>query len=213
VTEPEREVLADLVHEVRSPVAALAAVAEALREIDTLDDRRELVQLAIGACEAIERIVGDAAVASVRLEAVDVERLVRDFASASALAEAPVSVHVEEGLPVIEGDPVRLRQALDNLVSNALLHGGGRGVIVRAARTADGVSLAVADEGPGIAPEHIGRIFDRGIRLDETRPGSGLGLSVTRAIVQAHDGTIAVDSVSGEGTRVTITLRASQSDT
>jgi signal transduction histidine kinase len=201
------------VHEVRSPVAALAAVSEALREVDAAEGRRELVQLAIGACGAIERIVGDAAVASVQLEAVDVERLVRDLVSAGELADAPVSADVEQGLPLVEGDPVRLRQALDNLVSNALVHGGGRGAVVRAARTASGVTLSVADEGPGIPPEELDRIFERGVRLDLARPGSGLGLAVTRDIVRAHGGTIAVDSVVGEGTRVTITLRASQSDT
>lgn len=212
MTEPLAERIAILVHEVRSPVAALAAIAEALAAVDDPVARAELVRLAAGACVAIERIVGDLAVASVRPETMDVGELVRDVAASNALSELRVEAHVEEGLPRVDGDPIRLRQALDNLVANAFVHGGGRAVVVSAARTQAGVSVSVADGGPGIAHEDLGRIFDRGVRLDDEAPGSGLGLSLARAIVVAHGGTIEVASSTGH-TVFTITLGTNQSDT
>jgi signal transduction histidine kinase len=198
--------IAILVHEVRSPVAALAAVAEALREIDGAAVARvELVRLAIGACAAIERIVTDIAVASVRLATVDPADLVHSAVAAHAVAGSNVSAQVDPALPSVEGDPVRLRQALDNLVRNAVIHGGGRSVVVAAAHVEDSIVLSVADSGEGISPDDLARIFEPGVRLDERRPGSGLGLAITRAIVGAHGGVIAVAS-SPSGTTFTIEL-------
>jgi two-component system sensor histidine kinase BaeS len=214
MTSEGRDQLAVLVHEVRSPVAALAAVSEALADTEGGPARRELARLAVGACRAIERIVGDLPVASVHLEPVDVGALVRDVVSSNAVTGISVVAHVDEDLPFVDADPVRLRQALDNLVSNALVHGASQTIVVRAARSENcGVALSVADEGPGIAANDRNRIFDRGVRLDDSKPGSGLGLSITRAIVEAHAGTIVVDSTVGKGTLVTITLSTSQSDT
>jgi signal transduction histidine kinase len=213
VTAPGSDRIAVLVHEVRSSVAALAAIAEALSDADDASARVELTRLALGACAAIERIVSDISVASVRPEPVDIGALVRDVVGARVVAGGHVGVDVEADLPLVEADPIRIRQALDNLVANALVHGGGRDLVVGAIRSVGGVSLTVADEGPGIALVDLERIFDRGVRLDETKPGSGLGLAVTRAIVEAHGGTIEVDSTVGQGTVFTITLRASQSDT
>ena len=207
MTDPADERLAILVHEVRSPVAALSAVAEALADVDDASARRELVRLALGACAAIERIVTDIAVVSVRPVPVDVGALVDDLVAARAIAGISVEAQVEAGLPWLEADPVRLRQALDNLVTNAVVHGGGR-IVVTAASSADGLVLSVADEGGGISPADATRIFEPGVRLDEGRAGSGLGLTMTRAIVDAHRGTIAVESIPGRGSTFTIRLPA-----
>lgn len=199
--------IAILVHEVRSPVAALAAVAEALREPHVAGSRGELVRLAVGACAAIERIVTDIAVASVQLSSVDLAELVRDSVTAHAVAGTDVEARTDPDLPLIDGDPVRLRQALDNLVVNALVHGGGGPVLVRAECLDERLSVSVTDSGQGIAPLDLERIFESGVRLDEKRPGSGLGLALTRAIVDAHGGAISVES-STRGTTFTITLPA-----
>jgi two-component system sensor histidine kinase BaeS len=203
--ESADERLAILVHEVRSPVAALAAVAEALADLDDVPARRELVRLALGACAAIERIVTDIAVASVRPVPVDVGTLVDDLVAARVVAGTAVEAQIEAGLPRLEADPVRLRQALDNLVTNAIVHGGGR-IVVTVASSTDGLVLSVADEGDGISAEDAARIFEPGVRLDEGRAGSGLGLAVTKAIVDAHRGTITVESTPGRGATFTIVL-------
>jgi signal transduction histidine kinase len=202
------EGLAVLVHEVRSPVAALFAIAETFAE-SSFDDnaRHELERLAITACLGIERIVLDATVASLRVERLEVDDLVRQTARAAALEGARVEPRIADGLPSIEGDPQRLRQALDNLVSNALRHGDPEGVvIVRADSNETAILLSVADSGAGILLAEQDRIFEKGVRLDEGTAGSGLGLAIARAIVEAHGGTLTVDSVPGQGSTFTIAL-------
>ena len=204
----DRERLAVLVHEVRSPVAALGAIAQAVS--DPADDqsvRRELVRLAIAACAAIERIVLDLAVASVRLVDLDARALAEDVATGYVLRGADIVSELGQGELVVRADPVRLRQALDNLVANAVAHGGrSHPVRVSAERTADRVVIAVADRGPGIPSEELQRIFEPGVRLDRSSPGSGLGLPLVKAIVERHGGTVAVTSTEGAGTTFLISL-------
>jgi len=211
-TRQDRDRLVLLVHEVRSPVAALSAIADALSGGD-LDEgtRRELAGLALDACRGIERVVADAAVGSVRLEEVDVGRLVRDSVSAATLGGAAVRPVVSRGLPRIHADPVRLRQALDNLVANAVTHSPpGSDVLVSARADHGEILLSVSDEGGGIPFEEQERIFDAGVRLDAARPGSGLGLAVARTIAEAHGGTLHVESTPGEGATFTIALPAAR---
>jgi signal transduction histidine kinase len=201
----DRDRLAILVHEVRSPVAALVAIGEAFRDAEP-PARRTLVPLAIAACAGIERIVSDATVDSVVREPVDVGGLVEERVRAATLRGEDVRVELEPDLPRVDADPQRLRQALDNLISNAVTHAGGQDVIV-AARSGDGaVLVSVSDRGPGIPAEEQRRIFEAGVRLDLTRPGSGLGLALARSIAEAHGGALAVDSQPGEGATFTLTL-------
>jgi signal transduction histidine kinase len=206
----ERGRLAILVHEVRSPVAALAAIAETYRG-EGLDSsaRRSLAALAVAACLGIERVVTDAAIASVRSEEVDLARLVTETAEAAKLRGGAVEAVVASGLPMIEADPLRLRQALDNLVANALAHSpSGVRVVVSAAAGAGVARLSVTDTGPGIHADEQERIFEAGVRLDPRRPGSGLGLAVARAIAVAHGGELTVESAPGAGATFTIALPA-----
>lgn len=202
--------LAVLVHEVRSPVAALSAVAETVGEAP-LDGamRRELVKLALAACRSIERIVLDLAVASVRTEAIDVGALARAAVASFSLRGAGVVLEVGDGLLVVDGDVVRLRQALDNLIENALRHAvPSDPVVVRVKRSEASVEMAICDTGPGIPAEELARIFEVGVRLDEGASGSGLGLALARALVDAHGGLLEVESAPGKGSTFTITLPA-----
>ena len=199
--------LAVLVHEVRSPVAALAAVAETAADSGgESDEIPTLVRLALAASRAIERIVLDVAVASVRLEPVDLGALVRDAVAAHRVRGAEVAVVVDDGL-IVEGDPVRLRQVIDNLIANALVHGGSE-VTVRAARREGAVHVVVSDTGPGIAPDQLDSIFDAGVRLDADTSGSGIGLALARAIAQAHGGSLVAQSAAGQGAAFTLALPA-----
>jgi len=197
-----------LVHEVRSSVAALSAIAETLREVSVEPTvRRELADLVVSACRGIQRVVTDAAVASVRLEEVGLRRLVRETAAAATLGGARVRAEVAPVFPLLEADPVRLRQALDNLVSNALTHSGSAAeVVVMAVTDGDRVLLSVSDSGDGIPSDEQDRIFDPGVRLDKGRSGSGLGLAIARAIAEAHGGTLTVESAPGEGATFTLAL-------
>ncbi len=207
-TRADRDRLAILVHEVRSSVAALAAIAEIYSDPSLdLAERRSLAALSIDACRAIERVVTDATVASVRLREVDLARLVAETVGAAILRGGNVRAVVDPGLPFVEADPLRVKQALDNLVSNALAYSGAAHEVVVSAHEGDGnVRLSVADEGDGIPIEEQERIFEAGVRLDARRPGSGLGLAVARAVAKAHGGELTVDSTPGKGTTFTLSL-------
>lgn len=200
--------LAALVHEVRSPVAALAAIEAALREpLLELVARRRLVELALAACRGIDRLVRDATLASVSLETIDVVRLVEDVAAAASLT-APVPVHVYgEHTLALRADPQRVRQALDNLMRNAVaVSPPDAPVVIRVEDAAGYAYISVSDTGPGVPPAERERIFEPGARLDDARPGSGLGLAIARAIAEAHGGTLSVESAVGEGSVFTLTL-------
>ena len=203
--------LAVLVHEVRSPVAALSAVAETVADLPPDDSmRRELVRLALAASRGVERIVMDLTVASVRLEPVDVAALVQDAVASFSVRGDHVVLEGDAAKLLVDGDPVRLRQVLDNLVGNALAHGSaGSPVVVRTGRSGEAVAIAVSDTGPGIPRDALGRIFDLGVRLDAAATGSGIGLTLSRSIVHAHGGELDVESVPGEGSTFTIVLPVS----
>lgn len=207
----DRERLALLVHELRSPVAALSAIAGTLADGGAgAPDRGELVRLAIGACRGLERIAVDVLATSVRREVVDPGALARDAVATARIGGAEVLADVESGLPSILGDPVRLRQALDNLVTNALVHSGTAAAVVVSAVTGDEdvVLLSVFDSGIGVPESEQERILEAGARLDPDRPGSGLGLALVRAIAEAHGGRLSVASTPGEGATFTIALPA-----
>ncbi|HEX4745460.1 MAG TPA: HAMP domain-containing sensor histidine kinase [Gaiellaceae bacterium] len=212
-TELDRARIAVVVHEVRSPVAAVAAVAEALAERPAdAALRTELVRLALAACHAIERIVLDLAVASVRLHSVDIRALVGETAAAFRLQSADVVADGLDGDPLfVRADAVRLRQGLDNLVRNALVHSGTAEPVRISVTSSDAeVVVAVTDAGVGISPDELERIFEPGERVRPSSPGSGLGLAVTRAIVDAHGGSIEVESSEGVGTTFTMVLPAAE---
>lgn len=204
--DPER--LALLVHEVRSPTAALAAIATALSD-DRLDDEAmtDLIQLALAACRGIERLVKDTATASLQLEDVDVVELTQSAVVSAGLVGARVRAVLGSPSLVVRGDPIRIRQALDNLIANAVAHSpSGDDVVVGAEVVHGDVLISVQDAGNGIPVEQHGRIFDPGVQLDTGVPGSGLGLAIARAIAEAHGGQLTLTSEPGEGATFTIVL-------
>lgn len=202
----DSERLAVLVHEVRSPVAALSAIAEALAE-GTRDGeaRRSLIKLVALACRGIERIVADASVVSIRLEPVDVSEVVSDVVAATRLRGVAVELKVDEGIPLVDADPSRLGQILDNLVVNAVVH-GAEPVFVRVTKQAT-VLIEVSDAGRGIPRGELDRIFEPRVRLDpESAEGSGLGLALSRAIAEGHGGSLTVTSPPGRGATFVVSL-------
>lgn len=203
-----RERLAILVHEVRSPVAALSAISEAFAgpRLDS-DARRSLVALAVEACRGIERVVADASVSSVRLARIDLGQIVLATVAAAALRGVDAKADVEPGQPKVDADAVRIRQALDNLVANAVAHAGPAArVVVGARATESEVALSVSDDGRGIPAADQARIFEAGVRLEGAGPGSGLGLALVRAIADAHGATLRLESAPGRGSTFTISF-------
>ena len=200
--------IAVLVHEVRSPVAALSAIAETLADGDVEHDGRQtLIRLVVTACAGIERIVTDVAVASIRLERIDPVGLVEDVVAAARFRGAAVDLSFSAEMPTVRGDPSRLRQALDNLITNALVNGTS-GEPVSVSVTADTVvRIAVSDTGGGIDPDDLERIFEPRVRLESaTSAGTGLGLALARAIAEGHGGSLTVASLVGAGATFTLSL-------
>lgn len=211
-SNPDPGRLAVLVHEVRSPVAALSAIAGALANDDLdLASRRELVRLAELASRAIERIVADAAVASIHPETIEPVAVIRDVVAAAKLRGVPIALVAPDQVPAVEADPARLRQALDNLITNAVLHAGPGVDVSLSVRVDEALRIDVSDSGAGIAEDQLDRIFDAGVRLDPETPGTGLGLALVRAIVEGHGGSLTVVSAPGVGTIFTISLPLSGS--
>jgi two-component system, OmpR family, sensor kinase len=174
--EPFAEHLAVVAHELRSPVAALVALAAAAPTAAAAD-RRRLVELAIAAGRDIERLMVDADPRVLRPEVVDLAAL------ASAFAGERVDVEVAVARALVEGDPTRLRQALANLVANGLRHGTHVRVVV--GQRAASVVVDVGDDGAGV--DFGIDVFARGA----SGVGStGLGLWVARSIAEAHGGSL-----------------------
>jgi signal transduction histidine kinase len=144
------------------------------------------------------------------LEVVAVAPLIHDVAaSAGAKSQGPIEVHLASGLPDLRGDRMLLREALLNLVSNAVEACAAGGQVTITARPvqaggAAAVEVVVGDTGPGIPRGELGRIFVPGYTTKET--GSGVGLAIAERVVMAHHGRILVDSDEGKGTQVTVIL-------
>jgi signal transduction histidine kinase len=143
-------------------------------------------------------------------EPTDLAVLIHDAAGAlaSEAAAREVSLAVEDSaeFPLVDVDPLRIRQVLTNLVSNAIRHSkGGAQVSIRAERRPDRIVVSVTDTGPGIAPEDLPRIFDR-FQKGAGSQGSGLGLAIARNLVAAHGGEMSADSTPGRGTTVAFTI-------
>jgi two-component system, OmpR family, phosphate regulon sensor histidine kinase PhoR len=219
--------VANASHELRTPLATLLGFLETLEDEAAASDaetRTRFIQIMSGEAMRMRSLVDDLMSLS-RIEAerfapprdpvelIDVIDEVRD-ALAQTLAVQGSSLAIEELAPnaVVQGDQTQLVQMLANLVANAIKYGrAGRPVRVRL-EPADGemLSVAVIDEGEGIAAEHIPRLTERFYRVDASRSrqvgGTGLGLAIVKHIVQRHRGRLDIASAVGEGTIVRVLL-------
>jgi two-component system phosphate regulon sensor histidine kinase PhoR len=218
--------VANASHELRTPLSTLIGYAETLRErtgeIDD-DTRIRFMSIVHEEAQRMKRVVEDlislsrieAEKFTTPTEAVDLEQLV-DVAleSVRRIAEERKSElvrKIEPGLPAIAADGSQILQVLDNLITNALRYGEpGTPVTVSASLEDAMVHVSVADQGEGIAPEHLNRLTERFYRVDTSRSrslgGTGLGLSIVKHIVERHRGRLTVESELGKGTIVHVLL-------
>ena len=199
-----RQLMADVAHELRTPLAILQGRIEGLldgvyerndaRLGELLDETRHLSRLV----EDLRTIANaEAGALDLRKERTDLGELIRD-----AAASFGISADVPE-LPPIDVDPVRIREVLLNLLTNAVRAGGA--VAIRAAAEARRIVITVADTGAGIPADELPHIFTRFHKGRDSR-GSGLGLAIARNLVLAHGGGIDVESEVGRGTAVRVWL-------
>jgi two-component system sensor histidine kinase BaeS len=188
-----RNMVSDVAHELRTPLTNIRLHIEAAQDGVIAADGKFLASIEEEAV-TLARLVDDlqqlslAEAGVLRLEMAEV----RVAEIVERAAPAPVIRNVPEDL-VVRGDAQRLVQIVRNLVNNALSHAESR-VEVSAARVGDRVEIRVADDGPGVPPEHVERIFDRFYRADESRSratgGAGLGLAIAKQLVELHGGRI-----------------------
>jgi two-component system sensor histidine kinase BaeS len=220
-----RQLLADVSHELMTPLTAIRGYAETLGLPQFLPPSKEgqrAVKVIHEEGERIERLVKDlldlarfeAGGISLALENVDVdeifERVSERHAQAAQDKGVAMVIDPHDDIRMV-GDPHRLEQAVQNLASNALRHTPPGGTIRLGASREDGtVKLTVADNGVGIPAQHLPHVFDRFYKADQSRSqaGSGLGLSIVKAIIDRHGGTVSARSEHGVGTVFTIVLPA-----
>ena len=216
-----RTLLADVTHELRTPLTVVQGSVEAI-----LDGVHPADETHLGAIleetRVLDRLIEDlrtlalseSGALSLHREPTDLAILVTDaatsFAAHAATRDVEIATTVDDELPLLEVDPVRIREVIGNLVANALRHtpAGGR-IEIEARRvvdpSGDQIEIAVRDTGSGIDPELLPHVFDRFAR-GAGSSGSGLGLSIARGLVELHAGTISASSPAGGGTTILIRL-------
>lgn len=220
--ERQTRFTADASHELRTPLSILMSHSElALRKERSAPEYREALETCLKAAQRMKAVVeglltlarADAKEQSLVRERVDLQRVVEETASSLAplATDRKVSLSVRTEAVELTGDPERLREAVTNLVMNAIRYNreGGR-VEVRLEAGAGAAVLSVADTGIGISEKDRPHIFERFFRVDKARSqemgGNGLGLAITKWIVESHGGTIAFESRENEGTTFTVRL-------
>jgi two-component system sensor histidine kinase BaeS len=209
--ERRRDFLADVVHELRTPLAVIRAEAEAIQDGVHPADEEHLAPI-IDATRSLEVLVEDLRALALtdtgslalHREPVDPRELARDavaaFETQAEAAGVTLTSTVPDGLPAIDADPARMRSALGNVIANAIRHTPkGGSVTVNAAQSAQRVTIEVSDTGEGIAPDLLPHVFERFVRGPHSR-GTGLGLAIAHDIVVAQGGEIEARSTVGLGT-------------
>lgn len=223
----QRDFARNMAHEMRTPLATLRLLLESLSRNDDSRSEKKQTQYLSLASQETDRLItlaerlsaaartGDANL-QLRVERIDLMDLLRAsialFQPAAAQANATISLSdVECGVLFVEMDGIYLRSVVDNLIDNAIKY-GGRGVqlAIAAEQRLDSTVVRFADNGPGIAPEHAARVFERFYRVPtgDRLPvrGLGVGLFFCREAMRAHGGDIALQSEPGRGCCFTITI-------
>ena len=218
-----RRLMGDVAHELRTPVATISAYLDALEDgVESLTP--ETVEVLRTQASRLSRLATDlAAVTQAESGALRLERaLVAPGALVDAARSATLGAASDAGLTLSAGAPAdlpevlvdadRIGQVLGNLLENAIRHTSPGGTVtLTAAGNGGGARFTVADTGEGIAAEHLPHVFERFYRVDTARDrghgGSGIGLAIARALVEAHGGTIAAHSDgAGRGSRFVVDL-------
>ncbi len=214
--QTRRDFVANVSHELRTPLAAIKAVMETLASGALEDPKlaRDFVRQAESEVDRVVQMVeellelsriesGQAPMASEPVDmAVVAERAVNRMQTQAERKSQALTLTAEPGLPAIVGDAARLEQALVNLVHNAIkFTGEGGSIDVSVRRENRAVTVSVSDTGVGIPASEVPRVFERFYKVDRARGerGTGLGLAVVKHTVEAHGGSVSVESVPGKG--------------
>jgi signal transduction histidine kinase len=211
-------------HELKTPVALIKGYADTLLREDARWDpetTRESLTVVIEEADRLNQLIDDLLDASrlqagglqLEMEPVALDQLAQRVANrfGTQTQAHEIDVRFPDDFPVVTGDPGRLEQVLNNLVSNAIKYSAEGGRIELSGRASPNeIVVTVSDEGAGIPPEEQPRVFERFFRGTRERsqhtPGAGLGLYLAKAVVEAHDGRMWVESTPGEGSAFSFTI-------
>ena len=227
--QSQRNMIADTAHELRTPLSNIKGYVEAIRD-KVIEPDEETIGVIDHEASTLSRLVDDlqdlsmleAGQVALERQPEDAADLIRQSVSAQRAGATARGIELvtvlPDTLPPVSIDHHRIGQVLRNLISNALTHSGkGDSVTVAAVEVGDMVEVSVADTGEGIPPADLPHIFERFYRADKSRAratgGHGLGLTVSKGLVEAHGGTISVESEHGLGTRFTFTVPIAKRDT
>ncbi|MCW2962071.1 MAG: Phosphate regulon sensor protein PhoR [Thermoleophilia bacterium] len=220
-----RDFFTNVSHELKTPITVIRGALETIA--DDPDMPREVLEKFVGGANrhalrlsalvtdllALARLQHDPD--ALRSEPVDVRAIAADVIDtagiASRTAEVALEIEADADVEPILGDEEAIRQALSNLIDNAIAHSDA-GSVVRVRLRVSGAFLEVEvlDVGAGISGEHLERVFERFYRVDSdrarSRGGTGIGLSIVKHVAQAHGGSVSVESAPGEGSRFTLRL-------
>ncbi len=215
--QQRRNLIADIAHELRTPLSVIQGRLEGLLDgVYPRDD--QMIGEVIEETKLLARLVDDlrtlaeaeSGTLTLRKEPTDpvalVHDVVRSFVGDAQSKQISIRTDVPPDLPIITLDPLRTREVLVNLISNAVRHTPKAGHITVAAHVEHGLMVvSVTDSGPGISPEDLPKIFDRFYK-GETSRGSGLGLTIARGLIQGHGGEIHAENVPSHGASITFTI-------
>jgi two-component system sensor histidine kinase BaeS len=215
--DQRRTLLNDVSHELRTPLSVISGNLEAMIDGVHPADEAHLAAI-LEEARVMERLIDDlrtvalseAGTLPLHKEPTDLDLLVgevvRSFAGSAGSAGVTVTADVPADLPILDADPVRIREVLSNLVANGVRHTPSGGtVVVRGDAAGDQVVIRVIDTGGGIDPELLPHVFERFAKgADST--GSGLGLSIARHLMTAHGGSLEVETTGSAGTTFRLTL-------
>lgn len=224
-----QEFVTNLSHELRTPLSILAGYLETVDDPGMLKgaEGKKILEVMRRNCERLTLLVSDLLELS-RIESGQLELKLRaqppkeilrevkeDWSRAFSGKKVRVKIQCEGDLPVVQGDPLRVSQIFSNLMENALRFAPSGSEVILGARpgaSSNRVEFFVQDEGQGIPPDKVDRIFERFFRGDASRVrekgGTGLGLAIVKHLVQLHGGEVRAESALEQGTRVSFTLPA-----
>ncbi len=218
------EALATLSHELRTPLAAIKGYSTALllEDVEWPDDKRtEFLKLIEGECNDLETMITDILDSSLidvgqmalEYQPVRLERLAREVADEmqSRTEDHRLVADFPREFPILDADSRRIKQVMRNILDNSIKYSPDGGLIViRGEVRTDDAGVEISDQGVGISPEDLIPLFDKYFRVKSPTgyhvSGTGLGLPVARAIVEAHGGHIWAESKVGEGTTLSFSI-------
>jgi len=214
--EQRKGFLADVTHELRTPLSVIRGQAEGIADGLYPGDAAHIAPI-LDAAHTLERLVEDLRTLALadsgnlvlNREPTDMGVLVRDtvesFRAQADSGGQTLTADIAEQLPTLDVDPARIRSVIANLLSNAIRHTPAGGAVGVTVSPGDRVTIQVTDTGEGIPADLLPHVFERFVRGPESK-GSGLGLAIAQDIVTAHSGALKIESMVGSGTTATVTL-------